>query len=66
VANKIDLPAGKNHAKLLAKKLPNEHQPLHSISAATREGVRTLVQYIGMKLEEIKQQGEMGGDAAGL
>ena len=59
VANKIDLPAGKNHAKLVAKKLPNEHQPLHSISAATREGVRTLVQYIGMKLEEIKQQGEM-------
>ena len=66
VANKIDLPAGKNRAKLLAKKLPNGHQPLHSISAATREGVRTLVQYIAMKLEEMKRQGEMGGDAAGL
>jgi GTPase len=66
VANKIDLPAGKSHAKLLAKQLPNEHQPLHSISAATREGVRTLVRYMGMKLEEIKQQGEMSGDAAGL
>ena len=66
VANKIDLPAGKNHAKLVAKKLPNEHEPLLSISAATRDGVRTLVQYIGMKLEEMKQQGETGGDAAGL
>ncbi|HSE90513.1 MAG TPA: GTPase ObgE [Candidatus Binatia bacterium] len=66
VANKIDLPAGKNHAKLLAKKLPEGYQPLHTLSAATMEGVRTLVQYVGMKLEEMKQQGERGGDAAGL
>ncbi len=66
VANKIDLPAGKNHAKLLAKKLPQGCQPLHSISAATTEGVRALAQYIGMRLEEIKQQDETGGDAAGL
>ena len=66
VANKIDLPAGKNHAKLLAKKLPNGCQPLHAISAATTEGVGALVQYVGMRLEEIKQQGETGGDAAGL
>ena len=66
VANKIDLPAGKNHAKLLAKKLPQGYQPLHSISAATTEGVRALAQYIGMRLEEIKQQDETGGDAAGL
>jgi GTP-binding protein len=66
VANKIDLPAGKNHAKLLAKKLPKGCQPLHAISAATTEGVGALVQYVGMRLEEIKQQGETGGDAAGL
>jgi GTP-binding protein len=66
VANKIDLPTGKNHAKLLAKKLPKGYQPLHSISAATTEGVRALVQYIGMRLEEIKQQDETRGDAAGL
>ena len=66
VANKIDLPAGKNHAKLLAKKLPKSYQPLHDISAATTEGVRALVQYVGMRLEEIKQQEETGGDAAGL
>jgi GTPase len=66
VANKIDLPAGKNHAKLLAKKLPKGNQPLHSISAATTEGARALVRYVGMRLEEIKQQEETSGDAAGL
>jgi GTPase len=66
VANKIDLPAGKHQAKLLAKKLPKCYQPLHSISAATTEGARALVQYVGMRLEEIKQQEETSGDAAGL
>ena len=66
VANKIDLPAGKNHVKLLAKKLPKSNQPLHAISAVTTEGVRALVQYVGIRLEEIKQQDETGGDAAGL
>jgi len=66
VANKIDLPAAKNNAKLLAQKLPKSYQPLLSISAATTEGVRALVQYVGTKLEETKQQGEMRGDAAGL
>jgi GTP-binding protein len=65
-ANKIDLPAGKNNAKVLAKKLPKDYQPLLTLSAATTEGVRTFVQYVGMKLEEMKQQGGMGGDAAGL
>ena len=40
VANKIDLPAGKERAKLLAKKLPKAYQPLHAISAATTEGVQ--------------------------
>ena len=66
VANKIDLPAGKNHAKLLAKQLPKGYQPPHAISAVTTEGVRALVQYVGMRLEEIKQQDETGGDAARL
>jgi GTP-binding protein len=66
VANKIDLPAGKNHVKLLAKKLPKSNQPLHAISAVTTEGVCALVQYVGIRLEEIKQQDETGGDAAGL
>ena len=66
VANKIDLPAGKNHVKLLAKSLPKSYQPLHAISAVTTEGVRALVQYVGIRLEEIKQQDETGGDAAGL
>ena len=66
VANKIDLPAGKNHVKLLAKKLPKSYQPLHAISAVTTEGVRALVQYVGIRLEEIKQQDETADEAAGL
>ena len=66
VANKIDLPEGKNSAKLLAKKLPKGYQPLHTISAATTEGVHRLVQYVGMRLEEIKQQDEAADEAAGV
>jgi GTP-binding protein len=66
VANKIDLPEATKKAKLLGRKLPKNYQPLHTISAATTEGVRVLVQYVGMKLEEIKQQDETGGDAARL
>ena len=66
VANKIDLPAGKNGAKLLAKQLPKGYQPLHAVSAATSEGVRRLVQYVGMRLEEIRQQDETADEAAGL
>jgi GTP-binding protein len=65
VANKIDLPVARSNAKLLAKRLPKAYRPLHTISAATTEGVRGLVQYVGMKLEAIKQQGEMARDAAG-
>jgi GTPase len=66
VANKIDLPEAKKNAKLLGRKLPENNQPLYTISAATTEGVRALVQYVGTKLEEIKQQSEMNGDAARL
>lgn len=66
VANKIDLPAGKYGAKLLAKQLPKAYQPLHAVSAATSEGVRRLVQYVGMRLEEIRQQDETADEAAGL
>jgi GTP-binding protein len=66
VANKIDLPAGKNNAKLLGQKLPQGYQPLQSISATTTEGVGALVQYIGMRLEEIKQRGETDDDTARL
>jgi len=66
VANKIDLPEGRSKAELLAKKLPKGSQPLKVISAATTEGVRALVQYVGMKLEEIKQRNEATHDAAGI
>jgi GTP-binding protein len=52
VANKIDLPEGKKKAKLIAEKLPDSYQPLQEISAATTEGVRRLIQYVGAKLEQ--------------
>ncbi|HSF57271.1 MAG TPA: GTPase, partial [Candidatus Binatia bacterium] len=66
VANKIDLPEAKTRTKLLGRKLPKNSQPLHAISAATTEGVRALVQYVGMKLEEIKREAETDGDPARL
>src|SRR5918996_2542571 len=58
VANKIDLPVGRTNAKLLAQRLPKGYRPLYTISAATTEGVRGLVQVIGAKLDEIKRQTE--------
>jgi len=66
VANKIDLPEGRSKAELLAKKLPKGDRPLKFISAATTEGVRALVQYVGMKLAEVKRQSEPTRDAAGI
>jgi GTP-binding protein len=66
VANKIDLPEARRNVKRLAGKLPKRYQPLYAISAATTEGVHTLVQYVGVKLDEIKQQDETAHDAAGL
>ena len=66
VANKIDLPEARANARILAKKLPRQYRPLQVISAATTEGVKALVQMIGRKLEELKQQDEAPRDAAGL
>ena len=66
VANKIDLPEGRVKARVVAAKLPQNFRPLYAISAATREGVRPLVQHVGAKLEEIRQQKEKARDAAGL
>ncbi len=65
VANKIDLPEGRELAKLLGKKLPKAYRPLHVISAATTEGVQRLVYAIGRKLDEVRQQSETDRDAAG-
>ena len=64
VANKIDLPEGRKNAQLLARKLPVECGPLYTISAATSEGVRKLVQAAGGKLEAIKRDHEAMRDAA--
>ena len=66
VANKIDLPEARAKAESMAKKLPKNFQPLHMISAATTEGVRQLVQRVGAKLEEIRQEGREAGDTARL
>lgn len=65
VANKADLPEGRELAKLLGKKLPKAYRPLHVISAATTEGVQQLVYAIGRKLDELRQQSESDRDAAG-
>jgi GTP-binding protein len=66
VANKIDLADARSKARLLETKLPQTAGPLRMISAATTEGVGALVQHIGMKLEENKQQAEATDGAAGL
>jgi GTP-binding protein len=63
VANKMDLPDAGAKAKSMAKVLPENFQPLHMISAATTDGVRQLVQYVGAALEAIKREGEASGDA---
>lgn len=65
VANKIDLPEGRENAKLLARNLPKEFRPLYTISAATTEGVKKLVQTVGNKLEEVRRASEDNRDAAG-
>jgi GTP-binding protein len=65
VANKIDLPDGREKAKLLAQKLPKAFRPLQTISAATTEGVQSLVQLVGRKLEELRKESEIERDTAG-
>ena len=65
VANKIDLPEGREKAKLLGKKLPKPFRPVHEISAATTEGVQSLVYLIGRKLDEMRQQSGIDRDAVG-
>jgi GTPase len=64
VANKVDLPEGRELAKSLSKKLPKAYRPLYVISAATTEGVQQLVYAIGRKLDEVRQQSETDSDAA--
>jgi GTPase len=65
VANKIDLPEARENAKLLARKLPKEFRPLYTISAATTEGVKKVVQTVGSMLEEVRRDSERNRDAAG-
>ncbi|HET7393280.1 MAG TPA: GTPase ObgE, partial [Candidatus Binatia bacterium] len=66
VANKIDIPEAREYAKVLEENLPASYRPLHSISAVTGEGVRALVQKVGMHLDRARRAKEEAGDAAGL
>jgi GTP-binding protein len=65
VANKIDIPEARANEQLLGKKLPRQYQPVHAISAATGEGVRVLVQKVGVLLEALRSQKEEVHDAPG-
>lgn len=65
VANKIDIPEARLNARFFEEKMPEQYRPLHLISAATGEGVRALVQNIGMHLERTRRAKEQSGDAAG-
>ena len=66
VANKMDLPEARSKAKLIERALPQKYHPLYAISAVSGERVRSLVQAVGKRLDEIKQQKEATGDPAGL
>jgi GTP-binding protein len=66
VANKIDIPEARENAKVLEENLPDSYRPLHLISAVTGEGVRALVQKVGMHLDRVRCAKEEAGDAAGL
>ncbi|HXT54227.1 MAG TPA: GTPase ObgE [Candidatus Eisenbacteria bacterium] len=65
VINKIDLAEAREHARAFAKEIPERYRPLYLISAATTEGVQTLVQTVGRKIAALKQT-ETRNDAAGI
>jgi len=65
VANKIDIPEARVNAKAIEEKLPERYRPLHLISAVTGEGVRRLVQKVGMHLDQARRLKEKAGDSAG-
>jgi GTP-binding protein len=66
VANKIDIAEAREKAELLEAKLPERYRPLYLISAVTGEGVRPLMQKVGMHLEKAKRVTEEVDDAARL
>jgi GTP-binding protein len=62
VANKIDIPEARDNAQLVGRKLPEKLKPLLSISAATGEGVRTLVQRTGALLDRLAASASQEND----
>jgi GTP-binding protein len=66
VANKIDLPEARERVSSLEQQLPERYRPLYSISAATGEGVRALVQEIGASLDAARRADALSHDAAGI
>jgi GTPase len=65
VANKIDIPEARENAEVLEQMLPEPYRPLYLISAVTGEGVRALVQKVGMHLEKARRAKEEAVDPAG-
>ena len=51
--NKQDLPEARDNLARLKRKIPIEKQMLFTISAATGEGLRPLLEYVGEMLREI-------------
>lgn len=66
VANKMDLPEGRQKFQLLEKLLPAAFRPACAISAVTGEGLQELKRLIGVKLEEAKAVKGENDVAAGL
>ena len=66
VANKMDLPEGREKFRLLEKLLPPAFGPACAISAVTGEGLQELKRLMGVKLEQAKAAKEEGHVAAGL
>ncbi|MBI2347077.1 MAG: 50S ribosome-binding GTPase, partial [Deltaproteobacteria bacterium] len=54
VANKMDLPEGREKFQLLKNLLPAVFRPACAVSAVTGEGLRELKRLIGAKLEQVK------------
>ena len=56
VANKIDIPTAQEHLQDLKKLAEEEGIKFFAISAATREGVDDLINYVGNALENIEDE----------
>nr|BBH88344.1 GTPase ObgE [Thermosporothrix sp. COM3] len=56
VLNKIDLPEAREHWETLKAKAEEAGYPVFAISAAARQGVDDLMQYVAQRLQEIQRE----------